>query len=99
MSPDPRVAFGTPQEAGMAVHEILDAILAGDFCSRCDRPSDDLLERAHGERICGACRELERRRYRLATSGCGDCDYELRFHNPDGSCPSEAEARQRSGSQ
>lgn len=74
------------------------------LCSRCDRPSDDLLDRAHGERICGACRELERERYEATTGECvHSCGYALAWHARPRSlgdvCPTEAEARARSGAQ
>ena len=48
---------------------------------------------------CGTCADAKVRRRRAATNGCPDCDYELPFHNADGSCPTEAEARERSGAQ
>lgn len=69
-------------------------------CGYCERAIVDPSTATHyrdGLDLCGSCREEERRRYRLATNGCGECDYVLRYHNPDGSCPTEAEARERSG--
>lgn len=73
-----------------------------DACSRCSRRADDLLDRAHGERICGACRELERVRYEAATGDCvHGCGYALAFHHQPRSlgddCPTEAEARAMAG--
>lgn len=73
-------------------------------CSRCERPSDDLLDRGHGERVCGGCRERERERFEAATGECWHgCGYDLRWHDQPRSigdaCPSEAEARERSGAQ
>ena len=70
-----------------------------DYCSRCEQPSDDLLDRAHGERVCDQCRDLERERYEAATGECYyACGYELAYHF-DAECPTEAQARARSGSQ
>lgn len=73
-------------------------------CSRCERPSDDLLDRAHGERVCFACRDRERERYESGTGQCfRTCGYALAWHQQPRSaadaCPTEAEARDRSGAQ
>jgi hypothetical protein len=79
-------------------------VVAAELCSRCSRPSDDLLDRAHGERICHACREQERERYEEATGLCTHgCGYDLAWHDRprsiDDECPTEATARARSGAQ
>lgn len=66
-------------------------------CSRCERTADDLLDRAHGERICGRCRDMERERYEAATGECYySCGYALAYHF-DADCPTEAQARARAG--
>lgn len=68
-------------------------------CSRCDQPSRDLQARAHGEAVCGRCRRLERARFEQATGTCAlACGYELAWHIGE-RCPTEAEARERSGAQ
>ena len=76
---------------------------ARDRCSRCERPADDLVDRAHGERVCGACRQREMDRYEAETGECWHgCGYELAWHvgprTTEAPCPTEAEARKRSGS-
>lgn len=81
---------------------MIGTVLAGDVCSRCSRISDDLVDRAHGERICGRCREAERERYEAATGECvHDCGIALAYHRQPRSlqddCPSEAEARAMAG--
>lgn len=73
-------------------------------CSRCERPADDLLDRAHGERVCGKCRELERERFESETGECWrGCGYDLRWHrqprSTEDECPTEDEARRWSGAQ
>ena len=79
-------------------------ILASDLCSRCDRPADDLTDRGHGERVCYPCRNAERRRYEEQTGECiHGCGYALAWHPIPrvlgDDCPTEAEARERSGAQ
>ena len=49
---------------------------AADLCSRCSRPSGDLVDRAHGERICGRCRALEEARYDAATAAYRDAGFD-----------------------
>ena len=46
------------------------------LCSRCSQPSDDLVDRAHGERICGRCRALEQERYDAATAAYRDAGFD-----------------------
>lgn len=49
---------------------------SADLCSRCSQPSDDLLDRDHGERICGRCRAAEEARYRAATAAYRDAGFD-----------------------
>lgn len=75
---------------------------AADRCSRCGRPSDVLLDRGHGERVCLPCREKERERFEAETGLCiNRCGYDLAWHaqprSRDDDCPTEDEARRRSG--
>jgi recombinational DNA repair protein (RecF pathway) len=82
----------------------LTVTLDTDRCSRCSQARDDLIDRAHGERICHDCRELERVRYEDATGECvHGCGYALAWHQQPRSiedeCPTEAEARAWSGAQ
>lgn len=81
---------------------ITTVVAADTRCLHCNWLADDLVDRAHGDRICGACRERERERYEAATGRCTHgCGYALAFHHQPRSigddCPSEANARERSG--
>ena len=50
--------------------------VSADLCNRCSQPSDDLVDRAHGERICGRCRSLEQERYDAATAAYRDAGFD-----------------------
>lgn len=74
-------------------------LTALDGCAYCGKPSDDLVTYSDGASICLACRSREQRRYADATGGqCTRCPYHLSWH-VNGACPTEAEARERSGAQ
>jgi hypothetical protein len=69
-------------------------------CGYCDRERDDLVTCADGLPICLGCRRKEQLRYAAMTDGeCNRCPYHIDWHDKDGACPTEAEARDRSGAQ
>lgn len=71
-----------------------------DRCSYCERLMADVVTYADGTKVCPVCTARERQRYAAATGGdCTRCPYNLAWHNADGSCPTEWEARGRSGAQ
>lgn len=68
------------------------------FCGLCNRPSDELLDRGFGLRVCLACRRLERARYEQATGRCArGCPIAPSFHPDPDRCPEEFEARALAG--
>ena len=74
-------------------------LTAVDGCAYCGKPSDALITYSDGTSICLACRKREEERYAAATGGdCTRCVYNLAWH-VDGQCPTEDDARQRSGAQ
>lgn len=69
-----------------------------EICGLCEKPSDELLERGFGLKVCLSCRRTERARYEAATGRCArGCEYALAFHTTADRCPTEAEARRLSG--
>lgn len=68
-------------------------------CGYCGAVSDALVTYSDGLAICLPCRKREQERYAAATGGdCTRCVYDMAWHH-DGACPTEADARERSGAQ
>lgn len=80
--------------------------LAGDSpadlirCGYCERlvAPGAATRYADGLIVCDLCRARERGRYADLTGACPRCVYALAWHEGD-RCPTEAEARERSGAQ
>jgi hypothetical protein len=83
---------------------LLDAIALSRTCSNCGVDSLEFTALPDGYVLCAACKERQRERYEAATGRCyRECGYDLAWHPQPRSvgdaCPTEAEARERSGAQ